>query len=289
MSSEKEVYTLKSLHVKGGIEPEATIELEIGGDTLQGVGYGNGPIDAVYNICNALTTMNKAEKVELERYSLEAISEGSDSTANVFVRLKRGGESALSRGKDVSVILASTKAYLNALNKLNGVVLDHLDKEYDSSTDIVREAEQQRKRIEDQKIKHDVADLTEPIKRTYILKSLDYETGTKKMSKAMINLEFNGNIEQGKATKNSPVDAVYEALKQMTETKGKLASYSIVAIGKGTDAPGEVYIELKVGKEVFAGYGQHTDVIVASGKAYVAALNEMASFQKQGTTQPSPE
>ena len=79
---------------------------------------------------------------------------------------------------------------------------------------------------------------------------------------------------------DGPVDATYKAIASITETKSKLLKFEIKAITGGTDALGEVIVSLEEGDRTVSGYGADTDIIVASAKSYINALNKLASRKK---------
>ena len=72
----------------------------------------------------------------------------------------------------------------------------------------------------------------------------------------------------------------YKTIKKITHTKSKLLQFAINAITSGTEAQGEVTVKLKEKGQTVIGQGADTDVIVASAKAYIHALNKM-EFKKQ--------
>ena len=90
--------------------------------------------------------------------------------------------------------------------------------------------------------------------------------------------------------RSGPVDAVYEAIRQATGQAPKLDHYSIRSITAGTEAMGEatVRIESEAGR-VFIGRGVSTDIIEASAKAYVDAINRMVAAQGDTTPLENPE
>ena len=92
----------------------ATVRLFINGRPVQDTGYGNGPIDAAYDSIAKLT----GTESELLRFSISAITSGTDAQGEVTVRLKENGLVALGRGADPDIITASVKAYINGLNRL---------------------------------------------------------------------------------------------------------------------------------------------------------------------------
>jgi 2-isopropylmalate synthase len=111
-----EIFELEYLHVTSGttVIPMATVRLFINGRPVQGTGYGNGPIDAAYDSIAKLT----GTESELMRFSISAITSGTDAQGEVTVRLKENGLVALGRGADPDIITASVRAYINGLNRL---------------------------------------------------------------------------------------------------------------------------------------------------------------------------
>ncbi len=74
---------------------------------------------------------------------------------------------------------------------------------------------------------------------------------------------------------DGPVDACYKAIDKITGIKGKLLDYSIQAVTRGKDALGEVHLRIKAkGKEI-SGRSSSTDIIEASAKAYLDAVNKL--------------
>ncbi|MCG8632843.1 MAG: 2-isopropylmalate synthase [Desulfobacterales bacterium] len=111
-----EVFCLEYIHVLSGntVFPTASVQLNINGRPVQGATEGSGPIDAVYNIISKLT----GTKSELLRFTISALTEGTDAQGEVTVRLKEDGIVALGKGADPDIITASALAYINGLNRL---------------------------------------------------------------------------------------------------------------------------------------------------------------------------
>ena len=111
-----EVFCLEYIHVLSGntVFPTASVQLNINGRPVQGATEGSGPIDAVYNIISKLT----GTKSELLRFTISALTEGTDAQGEVTVRLKENGLVALGKGADPDIITASALAYVNGLNRL---------------------------------------------------------------------------------------------------------------------------------------------------------------------------
>jgi 2-isopropylmalate synthase len=82
------------------------------------------------------------------------------------------------------------------------------------------------------------------------------------------------------------VDAAYHTIATMTRTKSRLLNYEVKSITGGTDAQGEVTVRLEEDGHTAMGYGADTDIIVASAKAYIAALNKLAYWAKRRSQRP---
>jgi 2-isopropylmalate synthase len=111
-----ETICLEYIHVLSGntVFPTASVQLNIEGRPVQGATEGTGPIDAVYNIISKLT----GTKSKLLRFTISALTEGTDAQGEVMVRLEEDGLVALGKGSDSDIITASALAYINGLNRL---------------------------------------------------------------------------------------------------------------------------------------------------------------------------
>jgi 2-isopropylmalate synthase len=111
-----ETFCLEYIHVLSGntVFPTASVQLNINGQPVQGATEGTGPIDAVYNIISKLT----GTKSKLLRFTISALTEGTDAQGEVMVRLEEDGIVALGKGSDSDIIIASALAYINGLNRL---------------------------------------------------------------------------------------------------------------------------------------------------------------------------
>ncbi|MCP4681489.1 MAG: 2-isopropylmalate synthase, partial [Desulfobacterales bacterium] len=111
-----DIFELGYLNVVSGTVavPTATVKLKVRGEEMQGAGFGGGPIDAAFNtIANIIGSKSK-----LVRFTVSAISGGMDAQGEVTVRLKENGLVALGKGADPDIIVASAKAFINGLNRL---------------------------------------------------------------------------------------------------------------------------------------------------------------------------
>ena len=97
--------------------PTATVKMEIDGKPVQDANFGVGPVDATY------TTIRKLTKTghRLLKYQVNAVTEGIDALGVVSVQIKYNDRIVAGRGADPDVIVASAKAYINALNRVESL------------------------------------------------------------------------------------------------------------------------------------------------------------------------
>jgi len=92
----------------------ADLELEIEGEVKSTKSTGDGPVDAIFNAIKELVP----HKANLQLYQVHAVTGGTDAQAEVTVRLEEDGKTVMGQGADTDTLVASTRAYVNALNKL---------------------------------------------------------------------------------------------------------------------------------------------------------------------------
>ncbi|MDR2492591.1 MAG: 2-isopropylmalate synthase [Coriobacteriales bacterium] len=110
-------YRLENFHVHSGKEVTAVCVVTLGREKelVEAVSLGDGPVDAAYNAIGGLVSLPLCE---LEAYSINSTSDGTDSLGEVVVKLRCEGRLAIGHGLSTDVIEASILAYLNAVNKL---------------------------------------------------------------------------------------------------------------------------------------------------------------------------
>jgi 2-isopropylmalate synthase len=86
-----------------------------------------------------------------------------------------------------------------------------------------------------------------------------------------------GMERRAEAQGSGPVDAAFKAIEEVIRSGSELLLYSVNAITTGTDAQGEVTVRVSKGGRIVNGQGADTDIVVASAKAYINALNKLHS------------
>jgi 2-isopropylmalate synthase len=90
------------------------MSLEIDGQVSSTTATGDGPVDATFNAVKELFPHG----ARLQLYQVQAVTEGTDAQATVFVRMEEDGRIGTGQSADTDTVVASAKAYINALNRL---------------------------------------------------------------------------------------------------------------------------------------------------------------------------
>lgn len=113
----EEVWHLERVHVIAGdtVRPTATVLLvDKDGNRHEDAAVGDGPVDAVYRAINRIIGVENT----LTEYTVKSVTEGIDAQGEVIIRIEANGRTYTGRGADTDIIVASAKAYMNALNRL---------------------------------------------------------------------------------------------------------------------------------------------------------------------------
>jgi len=138
----------------------------------------------------------------------------------------------------------------------------------------------QKKEVFDEDLEAIISDEVQHIDEVFALKSVRAESGTGITPTAAVEMAVNGAVLKRTGTGDGPVDAVYRTIAAITGTESKLDAYLVKGITGGTDALGEVTVKVEEQGKKVAGHGADTDIILASAKAYVNALNKLEYWKK---------
>ena len=116
--------------------------------------------------------------------------------------------------------------------------------------------------------------------------SLQVVAGTTGPQTAEMELTINGAVKKAKVEGNGPVDAIFKAIREIVPHEdAQLLLYQVHAVTGGTDAQAEVTVRLEENGKTVNGQGADADTLVASARAYIAALNKLLT--KRAKTKPS--
>src|SRR5437588_626125 len=109
------------------------------------------------------------------------------------------------------------------------------------------------------------------------LVNMNQASGMGERPHATVVLKENGQEKRADSQGDGPVDATFKAIEAIARSGADLLLYSVNAVTTGTDAQGEVTVRLAKGGRIVNGVGADTDIVVASAKAYISALNKLES------------
>lgn len=179
-------------------------------------------------------------------------------TANKLVLGKHSGRNAFrSRLAELGIVIASEEQLNHAFTRFKALA----DKKHE---------------IFDEDLQALVTDETAPHELEHFrLLSSRFHSETGEQPRAALTLAIDGREQAAEATGSGPVDAAFKAIEELAGSGTQLLLYSVNAITTGTDAQGEVTVRLAKDGKVVNGQGADTDIIVASAKAYLNALNKL--------------
>lgn len=155
---------------------------------------------------------------------------------------------------------------------------------YNLSADEIQRAFEKFKNLADKKkvvLDRDIEALVEEkvseVPEIFELQSFQITSGNKVISTSMISLKRNNEVITEAATGDGPVDAAFNAMERAVGFSLELEDYSLKAVTEGKDALGEVTVRVSKDGRTFVGRGVSTDIIEASVKAYLNAINRAIS------------
>jgi len=172
-------------------------------------------------------------------------------------------------------------AFRDRLQQL-GFELD--DKQLDEAFDHFKVLADKKKEIFDEDLEAIAEDLALAGPEAWQLLSLQTTAGTGVIPTATIKLQhLDGRIIQDAATGDGPIDAVYSTMQRICNVQIKLTDYQLRAITGGKEAQGEVSVQIACENQTIRARAVSTDIIEASAKAYLAAINRLLQRNNRTT------
>lgn len=188
-------------------------------------------------------------------------------------------------GIEESALLLTARSGRNGLNsRLKHLGFELSAKELDAIFDKFKALADKKKYVFDDDLAALLTEGKSEVRKTYVLEYLNISSGTGTIPTATVRLKKGGKVFQEAACGDGPVDATTKAVDKITGLKPKLEDYSLRAISSGKDALGEVTVRVDYEGIKMLGRGTSTDIIEASAKAYLAAVNRIldSSSRREG-------
>lgn len=155
------------------------------------------------------------------------------------------------------------------------------DEEFSRAYERFIELADRKKEVSDRDIEALVRGELTAVEDLYSLDYLHVSSGMAAIPTATVRIMREGKVVEEAACGDGPVDAAYRAVDRIIQLQTTLEDYQLRAVTGGKDALGEVTVKVRAGDRVYTGRGVSTDIIVASVKAYLNALNKVANDLKR--------
>jgi 2-isopropylmalate synthase len=137
-----------------------------------------------------------------------------------------------------------------------------------------------KKQVYDEDLEKLVADEISTVQHIYEAKHVQVSCGDGMIPTATVSLiDASGRELTDSCHGTGPVDAVYRAINRIVNVENDLIEFSIQAVTEGIDAQADVTIRIRRGNDIYTGRGTNTDIIVASARAYIHALNKLLAHE----------
>ena len=141
---------------------------------------------------------------------------------------------------------------------------------------VFKQLADKKKEVTNRDLESLLAEEKRAVSETYRLEQVQVSCGDRNIPTATVRLVApDGEIVADAALGTGPIDAVYKAINRLVGVSNKLIEFSVNSVTEGIDAMGEVTIRIESDGMVYTGRGADTDIIVASAKAYINALNRL--------------
>ncbi len=153
-----------------------------------------------------------------------------------------------------------------------------------------KEIADKKKEVSDRDLEAIVENEIQPVDEVYKVKLVQVSCGTGLVPTATVEMEKpDGSVERAVAIGTGTVDAAYKAIDMIVKVPNRLLEYTVHGVTGGIDALGEVTLRIQEDGKTFLGHGADTDIVVASVKAYVTALNKLVASGPAPTAEASAQ
>jgi 2-isopropylmalate synthase len=155
------------------------------------------------------------------------------------------------------------------------------DEDFSRAFNAFKELAEKKKEVTDKDIESLIAEEKRTVSEVYHLDRIQVTCGDRGIPTAAVRLTAtDGSVLADAALGTGPVDAVYKAINRLVGVHNKLTEFTVKSVTEGIDAIGEVLIRIESEGVTYTGRGSDTDIVVASAKAYINALNRLLANRK---------
>lgn len=181
---------------------------------------------------------------------------------------------------DTKIVLGRHSGRHGLKSRLNELGYNVADDELNKIYKMFTELSDKKKEVYDDDLRSLMGDGVLEENSAYSLEYLNVNSGSNMVPSATVKIKSGGEIITESAAGDGPVDAVINAIDRALEKQSDVVSYNVRSVTAGRKAMGEANIRLKRKNKSFVGRGVSTDVVEASAKAFINALNQEARYFK---------
>ncbi len=146
-----------------------------------------------------------------------------------------------------------------------------------------------KKEVYDEDLRSMMGDKYSKYDELFTLDYLNINSGTNSIPTATVSIKNHSKTYSDSATGDGTVDAIFNAINRALNIETRVESYQVRSVTGGRDAMGEVIVRLRFDEKSFTGRGVSTDVIEASAKAYVNAINQLEKYKTEQNVNDTEE
>ena len=191
----------------------------------------------------------------------------------------RDNEAGDCRDQESKLVMGKHSGRHALRRKYQELGFDLSNAELEKAYTLLKKVADKKKEVFDEDLIVTVRDALRIVPPVFKLKYIQSTGGNQIVATGTIVLEKEGVSYQDSATGNGPVDAVLNAIKRVTGFNGKLVEYTVRSVTGGADAVGEVFMKVDFGKATFIGKAASLDIVDASARAYVDAVNKLVHYE----------
>jgi 2-isopropylmalate synthase len=184
------------------------------------------------------------------------------------------------------IVLGKTSGRHGFQARLEALGYELTEEELSRAFIAFKELADKKQEVDDRDLEALVADKMRTSEEMYHLDFVQVSCGDHATPTATVRLVApDGSVQADAALGAGPVDAIYRAINRIVQVSNVLTEFSVKSVTEGIDAQGEVSIRIESDGRTYVGRGADTDIIVASAKAYMNALNRLLSVERRADTE----
>jgi 2-isopropylmalate synthase len=177
--------------------------------------------------------------------------------------------------KESSLVLGKHSGRHAFRNRLDDLGIELADEDIQTAFVAFKNLADKKKTIYDEDIEALIAEEILRLPDKFKLISANFTSGTGVVPSATVEVEVDGKVKTKAEFGDGPVDAVFKAIKKICKSRAKLLRFTVSAITGGADAMGGVTVRIKENGYTIIGQGASPDIVVASARALINALNKL--------------